>query len=982
MKTIKNRLKRAFTIVELVVVIAVIAILAAVLIPTLANLLDSAEESNDMVTVSNLNKIVAAYDTVGEIDTVNDALDGALANGYSVSALTPTSEGNVIVYDEDSKRFALITENALTTSSPNDDDIIYTDSSTTKTDWTTLTTWVFINADSYTSDECDLTNYTNSLILVGDWNGKSVTASYSVSLYDYTGNVTLKTVTVSNSTVVGTKANANSNAKTAVAKKTTDNGGTKYLTVNVKAEYLNCKVSGYEINNYSTISVSTAVVGCNFYEYGSATIYDTTAIGSNYKVTNCNTEINFSEITVYYPEGETIQSVFVDSTSRIDYNTLAAVEATSVEISASIDSDGKIIVTAEVTVDGTTTIATSTVENGTVTLELGTEKYPYLIATEDDYSKINNGGYCQLTKEITATTALTVSEGVTAILDLNELSISSSNTIAISVASGATLTINGSGTITTSSSTKKAIDNLGSLTLNNVTISGSGYGVYSSTSKTAAVTLTINGGSISSTGSHSIYVKAPKVSVEINNAEIETTCSLKNAIYNENGTVTINGVDTKIYSEKGAAIKSTKSDSSATITLNINDGSITSNNTYAIYVVKGTTINMTGGTVKSNSTATTSYGIWLASGTSATYSSTLNISGGKVISNGTYGIYVDGGNAKYEEVNISGTASIVSNATNSSYCVGVLNKKGVVNVSGGTITAENGVGIYNSASSNNELNISGGTISGNRGIENLYTMTMTSGTVEGKEIGIYIAEGTAGKVTTISGSSVVKAESADEDAWSYGIYLGSGMQLSISDSVKVSATNSANGAAGIFCVGSGDSTAYTTLTISGGTISGDIYGLTGNGSNSYTDVTISGGSITGGAVGYYHPEEGTLAITGGSITGKYAGLQICAGTVSISGGTFTATATSTEIDASSANKENKEKDGYIADGAAVSIINRSGYGTYDSSTGAASVTSVTISGGTFISADGVESIQYYCFDATNKATTWTDYATYVTISVD
>lgn len=40
--------KRAFTIVELVIVIAILAILAAVLIPTFVNLTKKANESNTM----------------------------------------------------------------------------------------------------------------------------------------------------------------------------------------------------------------------------------------------------------------------------------------------------------------------------------------------------------------------------------------------------------------------------------------------------------------------------------------------------------------------------------------------------------------------------------------------------------------------------------------------------------------------------------------------------------------------------------------------------------------------------------------------------------------------------------------------------------------------------------------------------------------------------------------------------------------------
>ena len=55
-----KKLKRAFTITELVIVIAVVAILAAVLIPTFANIIDKANESADTQTMASLNKILSA----------------------------------------------------------------------------------------------------------------------------------------------------------------------------------------------------------------------------------------------------------------------------------------------------------------------------------------------------------------------------------------------------------------------------------------------------------------------------------------------------------------------------------------------------------------------------------------------------------------------------------------------------------------------------------------------------------------------------------------------------------------------------------------------------------------------------------------------------------------------------------------------------------------------------------------------------------
>lgn len=112
-----KRFKRAFTIVELVIVIAVIAILAAVLIPTFTTLIDKANQSNDTVTVKNLNTAIASAQATEEINTMQDALDAAQEYGYTVDKLTPSSSGD-IVWDQVSKRFALVDK---------DGDVVYSD---------------------------------------------------------------------------------------------------------------------------------------------------------------------------------------------------------------------------------------------------------------------------------------------------------------------------------------------------------------------------------------------------------------------------------------------------------------------------------------------------------------------------------------------------------------------------------------------------------------------------------------------------------------------------------------------------------------------------------------------------------------------------------------------------------------------------------------------------------------------------------------
>ena len=106
-----KRLKRAFTITELVIVIAVVAILAAVLIPTFSNIINKANESADTQTIVSMNHILGADQILnGKPDTMEEAVRVIEEGGYKVENLTPTSDGYEIVWDEENNRLALIDE--------------------------------------------------------------------------------------------------------------------------------------------------------------------------------------------------------------------------------------------------------------------------------------------------------------------------------------------------------------------------------------------------------------------------------------------------------------------------------------------------------------------------------------------------------------------------------------------------------------------------------------------------------------------------------------------------------------------------------------------------------------------------------------------------------------------------------------------------------------------------------------------------------
>ena len=77
------------------------------------------------------------------------------------------------------------------------------------------------------------------------------------------------------------------------------------------------------------------------------------------------------------------------------------------------------------------------------------------------------------------------------------------------------------------------------------------------------------------------------------------------------------------------------------------------------------------------------------------------------------------------------------------------------------------------------------------------------------------------------------------------------------------------------------------LTVSGGTIQGYYYGISGNGTRHGTSVTVSGGHIIGynenDSTGIYQPQDGKLTISGGTVEGA-SGVEVRAGTLQITGG--------------------------------------------------------------------------------------------------
>ena len=102
----KKQMKKGFTIVELVVVVAVIAILSAVLIPTFSGIIEKANLSSDQRAVQQMNTAIAMAEE--EVTSLEDAVNALEKAGYAVKNLKPLTKHREFLWNKDLNAVVLV----------------------------------------------------------------------------------------------------------------------------------------------------------------------------------------------------------------------------------------------------------------------------------------------------------------------------------------------------------------------------------------------------------------------------------------------------------------------------------------------------------------------------------------------------------------------------------------------------------------------------------------------------------------------------------------------------------------------------------------------------------------------------------------------------------------------------------------------------------------------------------------------------------
>ena len=376
-------------------------------------------------------------------------------------------------------------------------------------------------------------------------------------------------------------------------------------------------------------------------------------------------------------------------------------------------------------------------------------------------------------------------------------------------------------------------------------------------------------------------------------------------------------------------------------TLTIKGGTFTQDNFIAIKVDRGT-LHLLGGTVNSaNSFAIENW-------------NNAYIKGGTV--NGTVSTWVYSTGAAFSKLEISG-GTVNGNVASVNYD-NAADKQARVYVTGGTVTGTLGTYTYNNGlvamdeTAKATIEVTGGTFSkdptqyvvensaitenddGTFGVAKAYlakigdteyyTMDEAFHAVKAGETIVMLRDYTTNKVqnsgdesfTIDLGGHTWTANIVDTASAAFEINY-SDVTLTVKNGKVVSSQ-----LAGLIPSAMGGTIKYdnSTLVFEGVEMTANGHsGIETNGSNTNDTVTLRNSTLNvPNGFGIYFPSSGTLTIDNSVINAKTMGVQVCAGSLNISGA-------DTAITVSGDGIAKTENDGAIEDGAAISIVERTGY---------------------------------------------------------
>ncbi len=418
---------------------------------------------------------------------------------------------------------------------------------------------------------------------------------------------------------------------------------------------------------------------------------------------------------------------------------------------------------------------------------------------------------------------------------------------------------------------------------------------------------------------------------------------------------------------KGASLVRIGDDSVAKYPgLNIKGGTFTQDNFIAIKVDRGDLF-LNGGTINSANSyaienwfrATVKGGTVNGDVASWTYSgganSTLEITGGTINGNVTS---VNYGNAEDKKATVKITGGTVNGELDTrSYDpkTGELTaiddaKKAAIEVSSGTFTNDPTAYLVESSSitvENGKYSVAKAYLA-KVGVTQYYTMeeAFEAQTASGEDIVLLRDYKTAG---TFNSGSIKRTVDLNGHTWTY---TGTGINDAAFEINHPNATLTvkngkviSNTLVGLIPSAMGGTIKYDNSTLifeNVEMISNGHSGIETNGNNTNDTVTLKNSTLNvPNGYGIYFASSGTLNIENSAINAKTMGVQVCAGSLNISG--------DSKITVTGDPVAKTENDGAIQDAAAVSVVNRPGY---------KGLVEVTITGGTFKSAKG-EALKAY-----------------------